>query len=87
MVVRFGPLSGVDISDPENVTIFNISEPAFCYVSYVKAIFTNGHIIHKAMQNGHVILKVTYSTNTGFIKNTKLALLRVMFWTEFLIPA
>ena len=46
-------------------------------LSYVKATFTNGH----------VILKVRDRINTGFIQNTKLALFRVMCGMESLIPA
>ena len=41
----------------------------------------------KTTQNGHLILKVTYETNTGFIQNPKLALFRVMRLTESLILA
>ena len=57
------------------------------YFLLLRQYSTNGHVILKAMQNSHVILKVTYRTNTGYILNTKLALFRVMHRTESLISA
>ena len=57
----------------------------------VKAIFTTVYIILKATQNGYINPKVTFQAIPelvpGLVQNTKLALFRVMRWTESLISA